>query len=354
MLGALSALVRRASPVMRPAAPAVRWHARDAAIMGTAIHVELACDDGERAAAAIDAVMAEMHRIDALMSTYKESSELSRINREAARGPVPASAEVFGLLERAAHFSALSRGAFDITYASAGQLYDYRRRVRPDAAALDAARAAIGWHNVVLDQANRTVRFARDGVRIDLGGFAKGHAVDRGAAILSEHGIRHGAVAAGGDSRMLGDRCGRPWMVGVRHPRRKGELAALLPLADVAVSTSGDYERYFDDGAERVHHLIDPRTGRSPQAVHGVTVIASDGLTAEALSKTVFVLGPVEGLAIVESLPDVDAIVVDAAGVLHCSSGLAAVAGAPAGAASRDCGRAARSAFRPRGGPSGS
>jgi thiamine biosynthesis lipoprotein len=324
-LNALSALVRRPPP---PRPQRAGWHARDAAIMGTAIHVELWCEDAPRAEAAIDAVMAEMHRIDAVMSTYKDTSELSRINREAARAPVPASAEVFSLLERAAHFSALSHGAFDITYASAGQLYDYRRRVRPDDAALEAARAAIGWRHVLLDRAAQTVRFARDGVRIDLGGFAKGYAVDRGAAILARHGIRHGAVAAGGDSRMLGDRRGRPWMVGVRHPRRAGELAALLPLEDVAVSTSGDYERYFDDGGERVHHLIDPRTGRSPQAVHSVTVIAPDGLTAEALSKTLFVLGPAAGLAIVESLPEVDAVVVDAAGALHCSAGLAGVGAA--------------------------
>jgi thiamine biosynthesis lipoprotein len=292
--------------------------------MGTAIHVELAGDDAAHAAAAIDAVMAEMHRIDAVMSTYKDSSELSRINREAARGPVEASAEVFALLARAAEFSALSRGAFDVTYAAVGQLYDYRRRVRPGAAALAAARAAVGWQHVLLDERARTVRFARDGVRIDLGGFAKGYAVDRGAAILAQRGVRHAAVAAGGDSRMLGDRCGRPWTVGVRDPRRPGEVVALLPLEDVAVSTSGDYERYFDDGAERVHHLIDPRTGRSPQGVHSVTVIAPDGLTSEALSKTVFVLGVAEGLRIVESVPGADAIVVDAAGALHATRGLAA------------------------------
>ena len=295
--------------------------------MGTAIHVELWSDDRAAAGRAIDAVIDEMHRIDALMSPYKESSELSLINRDAARRPVVVSEELFDLLARSLEFSELSSGAFDITYAGAGHLYDYRRHVRPTDAQLAAAREAIGYRHLVLDRSTRTVRFARDGVRIDLGGFAKGYAVDNGAAILARHGIRHAVVAAGGDSRMLGDRCGRPWTIGVRDPRREGEVVALLPLQDVAVSTSGDYERYFDDGDERCHHLIDPRTGKSPRTVHSVTVIAPDGLTSEALSKTVFVLGVDKGIRIVESLPEVDAVVVDADGRLHYSAGLLAGGG---------------------------
>jgi thiamine biosynthesis lipoprotein len=121
---------------------------------------------------------------------------------------------------------------------------------------------------------------------------------------------------------MLGDRCGRPWTVGIRDPRNEGEVVALLPLEDVAVSTSGDYERYFDDGDERCHHLIDPRTGRSPNSIRSVTVIAPDGLTSEALSKTIFVLGVEQGASIVESLPNVDAVIVDGAGALHYTTGL--------------------------------
>jgi FAD:protein FMN transferase len=292
--------------------------------MGTAIHVELWGDDRVAATAAIETVMHEMHRIDELMSHYRDESELSRVNRDAARQPVEVSAELFDLLARSIAFSELSAGAFDITYASAGHLYDYRRRVRPTEEQLSAAREAIGYRHLQLDPVSRTVRFLHEGMRIDLGGFAKGYAVDNGAAILRRHGVHHAVVAAGGDSRMLGDRCGRPWTIGVRDPRREGEVVALLPLEDVAVSTSGDYERYFDDGDERCHHLIDPRTGKSPHAVRSVTVIAPDGLTSEALSKTVFVLGVEKGLRIVESIPDVDAVVIDAAGGLHYSAGLLA------------------------------
>jgi thiamine biosynthesis lipoprotein len=323
VLGPLRNLARRAFEVGGPAA-AGRWFSRDEAIMGTAIHVELWGEDRVAATEALEAVMQEMHRIDASMSPYKESSELSHINRDAARESVEISTELFDLLQRAIAFSELSDGAFDITYASAGHLYDYRRHIRPSEEQLSAAREAIGYRHLQLDRATRTVRFAREGVRIDLGGFAKGYAVDNGAAILARHGVRHGVVAAGGDSRLLGDRCGRPWTIGVRDPRHEDEIVALLPLEDVAVSTSGDYERYFDDGDERCHHLIDPRTGRSPHQVHSVTVIAPDGLTSEALSKTVFVLGAEQGIRIVESIPNVDAVVIDAAGRLHYSAGLLA------------------------------
>lgn len=304
------------------AGPRARWFSRDEAIMGTAIRVELWGDDRDEAEAAIDAVIAEMHRIDAAMSPYKHDSELSRINREAGQRPVAVSAELFDLIARSIAFSELSRGAFDISYAAVGHLYDYRRGIRPGEAQLAAARACVGYRGLQLDRAHRTLRFAQPGMRIDLGGFAKGHAVDNGAAILARHGVRHAVVAAGGDSRLLGDRCGRPWTIGVRDPRNEGEVVALLPLQDVAVSTSGDYERYFDDAQGRCHHLIDPRTGRSPSAVHSVTVIAPDGLTSEALSKTVFVLGVQDGLRIVESVPGADAVVVDAAGQLHYSAGL--------------------------------
>ncbi|MFL6665451.1 MAG: FAD:protein FMN transferase, partial [Rhizobacter sp.] len=157
------------------------WISRDEAIMGTAIRVELWSDDRTAGVLAIDAVMEEMHRIDHAMSPFKPASELSRINRDAAAAAVPVSEEMFRLLERALELSELSDGAFDITYASAGHLYDYREGVKPTDQALAQACAAIGWRHLILDRAARTVRFARAGMRIDLGGFAKGHAVDNGA-----------------------------------------------------------------------------------------------------------------------------------------------------------------------------
>ncbi|HEX6572865.1 MAG TPA: FAD:protein FMN transferase [Steroidobacteraceae bacterium] len=301
-----------------------QWLARDEAIMGTAIRVELWCENAAQGQLAIDAVMAEMHRIDRTMSPHRPDSELSRINAVAHREPVALSSEMFLLLVQAQRFAQLSGGAFDITYASVGCLYDYRAGVAPDDATLARARAVVGWRGLELDARTRSVRFARDGMRIDLGGFAKGHAVDNAAEILVHHGITHAHVAAGGDSRVIGDKRGRPWTIGVRDPRRAGELVALLPLVDTAISTSGDYERFFEQDGVRHHHIVDPASGRSPDGVRSVTVLAADGLTCEAMSKTVFVLGAERGLELVETLEGVDAIVVDAHGELKCSSGMSA------------------------------
>jgi thiamine biosynthesis lipoprotein len=216
----------------------------------------------------------------------------------------------------------LSGGVFDITFASAGNLYDYRAGVAPDEAALAAVRPLIDWRHVLLDAATRTVRFARQGVRIDLGGFAKGHAVDNAILILRRLGIAHAMVAAGGDSHVMGSRGERPWTVAVRDPRREGAVVAVLPLEDVSISTSGDYERFFERDGVRCHHLLDPRTGTSPSAVRSVTIIADDGLTTEAFSKTVFVLGVEQGLRFVEAHAGIDAVIVDAQGALHYSAGL--------------------------------
>ena len=310
------------APPVVVAAPQGAWHHRDEAIMGTAIRVELWADDARDAQSAITAVMDEMHRVDHAMSPHKPASELSRINRDAAREAVQLSEEMYRLIARAIEFSRFSDGAFDISFASVGNLYDYRAGTEPTAEALALGHAAIGWQNLILDPKARTLRFAREGMRIDLGGFAKGHAVDNGVAILAALGIANAIVTAGGDSRVLGDRRGRPWTIAIRDPRRADGIVALLPLEDTAISTSGDYERCFERDGVRHHHLIDPRTGRSADAVRSVTILAPDGLTTEALSKTVFVLGVERGLQLIETLSGVDAVVVDANGVLHYSSGL--------------------------------
>jgi len=245
-----------------------------------------------------------------------------RVNRNASDAPVPISRPMYDIIARSIEFSELSDGAFDITFASVGHLYDYRRGIHPNDDELERGRAAIGYRNLILDPQAGTIRFARPGMRIDLGGFAKGLAVDDGAAILQSRGIHHAIVTAGGDSHILGDRRGRPWTIGIRDPRNAGQMVAVLPLEDVALSTSGDYERYFEQDGIRYHHLIDPATGRSPSGVRSVTVVAPDGLTSEALSKSVFVMGVDRGLRLIESLEEVDAVVVDAGGALHYSSGL--------------------------------
>jgi len=302
-------------------APA-EWYSREEAIMGTAVRVELWHDDAAAARAAMSAVMDEMHRIDASMSPYKPGSELSRINREAAHKPVTISQEMFDLLTRSIEFSKLSGGAFDITFSSVGYLYDYREHVKPTDQQIAQALPGINYRHLQLDPKGRTLHFARPGVRIDLGGIAKGYAVDNSIAILKGREIRYAIVTAGGDSRMLGDRRGRPWNVGIRDPRQRGEVAAVLPLADVAISTSGDYERYFEEDGVRYHHIINPKTGKSATGVRSVTIIGPDGITTEGLTKSVFVKGPKAGMRLIESLKGVDAIIIDDAGRMLYSPGL--------------------------------
>lgn len=298
------------------------WFKREAAIMGTAISVELWHDDTATADGAIDAVLAEMRRVDELMSTYRPASLLSIVNAEAAARPVTIPAELVDLLALALDYSRRTGGAFDITYASVGYLYDYRARVRPADDVLANALSAVDYRHVRLDPVRRTIAFTQPGVRIDLGGIAKGHAVDRAVGILHERGIRHALVTAGGDTRLLGDRRGQPWMVGVRDPRIEGRVFLRVPLADEAISTSGDYERYFEADGVRYHHILEPGTGRPAGAVHSVTVIGPQAVDTDALSTSVFVLGVERGLALIERLEDFDAVIVDALGKVHYSSGL--------------------------------
>lgn len=299
------------------------WYAREDAIMGTRIAIELWADDPAAAEKAIDAVIAEMHRIDVLMSVYKPDSQVSHVNREAAAGPVKVDPELAALVARALEFSEMSDGAFDITYASVGYLYDYRARKHPTDAQIKAALPGINWRHVIVDLPASTIRFTQPGVRIDLGGIGKGYAVDTSIAILRKLGITHATVTAGGDSRIIGDREGRPWIVGIRHPDDRSRVIARIPLVDAAISTSGDYERYFDEGGVRYHHIIDPKTGKSPHGIRSVTIIAPTSTLAEGLTKSVFIMGPERGLALVESKPDCDAVVVTAEGKVLYSKGLA-------------------------------
>jgi thiamine biosynthesis lipoprotein len=291
-------------------------------VMGTRIVVELWADDRAGGAAAIDAVMDEMRRIDTNMSTYKPDSELSRLNAQASHATVKISSELFELLTTAMEYSRITGGAFDVTYASVGFMYDFRAHHHPSEAEIKQALPEVNYRLVELDPVHHTVHYRRDGVRIDLGGIAKGYAVDRGIAVLQRRGISHALVSAGGDSRVIGDRFGKPWIIGIRHPDRRDEIITRLPLVDTAISTSGDYERYFDENGQRYHHIIDPRTGHSASAARSATVLADTATRTDGLSKTAFVLGAEAAIAIYEKLGDVDAVIVSPDGKVHYTKGL--------------------------------
>jgi thiamine biosynthesis lipoprotein len=293
-------------------------------IMGTRIYVELWAEEPDKARGeqAIDAVMDEMRHIDESMSVYKPTSEVSKVNDLAAQQPVKISPELFKLLTAALEYSRITVGAFDITYASVGYMYDFRARKRPTEEQIKSALPAVNYHHLLLDPATSTVRFSQPGVRIDLGGIAKGYAVDCGIDILKARGFTHALVNAGGDSRVIGDRFGRPWIIGIRHPDHPDQVITRVPLVDSAFSTSGDYERYFDEDGVRYHHIIDPHTGHSASKVRSATVMAPTATQTDGLSKTAFVLGADEAMRIYNSLPDVDAILVTPEGRIVYSKGL--------------------------------
>ncbi len=309
--------------VLQPLTARAEWHREARDMMGTRVTAELWSEDPVLAEQALAAVFAEMDEVNRLMNPWDPDSELSGLNREGHRGPVRVSPALFQVLQRSIEYSELSNGAFDVSFASAGQYYDYREGVAPDKSVLAEAVSRIDYTYIKLDKGAQTVRYQIEGLQVDLGGIAKGYAVDRSVDALIRLGIESAVVSAGGDSRILGNLGDRPRTVGIRHPRKDDDFIVMIPLEDTAISTSGDYERFFiDKDGQRVHHILDPSTGESSGKVQSASVLAERAIDSDALSTTTFVLGVEKGLALINSLPDVDAIIVDDRGLLHYSSGL--------------------------------
>ncbi len=298
------------------------WYNFQQSIMGTSTVVELFSKTPQQAKQCSQRVFDEMHRIDNLMSPYIEQSELARINRDASEQSVKIGKELFNLIKRSIEFSELSNGAFDITFASVGHLYDYRMKQHPTEQQIKQQLNAINYKNIKLNEAETSISFSHKNTRIDLGGIAKGYAVDNAIQILKTCGIKNALVSAGGDSRILGDKNGRPWVMGVRHPRDKNKVVVSIPLSDSAISTSGDYERYFIENGTRYHHIITPTTGQSVKQTWSVSVMANEAITSDALSTTLFVLGTEKALQLINSLDGIEAVIINAKGRMFYSSGL--------------------------------
>ncbi|MFT7256097.1 MAG: thiamine biosynthesis lipoprotein [Candidatus Azotimanducaceae bacterium] len=302
------------------------WYHDEQAIMGTSVSLTLWSDDNTTAKRAIALVMGEMRRIDATLSTYNPASLVSKVNRDAATGNVDITPELLTILDKSLYYSGLSQGAFDISYASVGKHYDYRLKQQPALGLRKQLLSAIGYHKIHLDKVTYQVAFAHPQLQIGLGGIAKGYAVDRGIAILADLGITSASISAGGDSRVLGDKRGKPWLVGIKNPRgRPGDgVAIVVPLTNTAISTSGDYERFFfdDQTDERIHHILNPKTGQSSSGIASVSVIGPNGFDTDPLSTTVFVLGIDSGLALINNLDGFDGVIIDSHGVVHYSEGL--------------------------------
>ncbi|MEJ7597165.1 MAG: FAD:protein FMN transferase [Kofleriaceae bacterium] len=296
--------------------------------MGTVVSVFLWSDDERKASQAAEAVFVEMKRIDTVMTTWTEDSEVSRINAAAGKAPVAVSEETFAVIERAQDVAKRTGGLFDISVGAFKGLWKFDEDMDgslPDPAEVKKRLAKIGYQHIVLDKAKRTVFLKRPGMSITLGGIAKGYAVDKCVKLLNDRGFTSFMVQAGGDMYVAGKKGAAAWVVGVRDPRGvDGTMFASAPIEDHSFSTSGDYERGFVKDGKRYHHILDPRTGQPARASRSVTIRAKDAFTADAWSKVLFILGPKEAqkLMVREKLEDFEAVWVDDKNELTITKGL--------------------------------
>ncbi len=273
--------------------------------MGTPCRVVFYAADSDQAERARRAAFAELAAVDERMSDYRQDSELSLLCARAGSGPVPVSEPLFDVLSAARRFSELSGGAFDVTVGPLVALWRQARREGrlPEPGALREALERTGWRKLALDPAARTVRLERPGMRLDVGGIAKGYACDRALAALARLGIRRAMVDTGGGMAIGEPPPGRPgWRIQVADQSSK-----VLVLAGRGVATSGDWERYVEIDGVRYSHIVDPATGVGLTNRILVTVVAPDGMSADALSTALSVLGPERGLRLAEDLPGVEA-----------------------------------------------
>ncbi len=282
------------------------------AIMGTDITITVVARSAGEGEAAIDAGMAELRRLDAMMSLYKDGSEIARVNLAAGKRPVKVSPEMIEVVEDAAEVSKLSGGVFDITVGPLVVLWQMRLKEGkvPTDEEIARIRPLVNYRNIVIDKKASTIFLRKPGMIMDFGGM-KGYLADRVKDLLRKRGINDAIIAVAGDIWVLGHReDGKPWRIGVQHPREPDKILAVLDLSDRYVSTSGDYERFVIREKKRYHHIIDPRTGRPSTGVISATLIGDRGALIDPLAKAPFILGPEEGMKIVKKV-GAEAIIVD-------------------------------------------
>lgn len=315
-----------------PVAPAIfvpeRVHGEGAA-MGT--HLAFAAYttpevDQARAKKAFADAVAEIKRIEDLMTTWRDS-EVQRINDAAGKSAVSVGDETLAIIKESIHAAEISDGTFDITFHTLHGLWKFDEDLDPHPPSDSDIRNRlpfVGWKNIKVDERAKTVMLTKPQTKIGLGGIAKGYAVDKAVAVLERAGLTSFFVQAGGDLFARGKKPdGSDWSAGIRDPRgAEGKYFAKIPLSDHAFSTAGDYERSYVIGNKRYHHIIDPRTGHPAVASRSVTIWAPTALLADEIDDAVFILGPERGLKLVESLEGVAAVIVDAKNNLHVSKRL--------------------------------
>lgn len=315
---------REARAIAPPAPPADHVIERTHECMGTLVVIKAWGEDDAATVRIFAEAFAEFDRIDALMTTWRDDSEVSQVNAGAGGKPVVVSPELFEIMVHAVEYSKLTGGAFDVTVGAFGGVWKFdedKDGTLPDAQLVAERKKLVDYRGITLDKKRRAIGL-RKGQRITLGGLAKGYAVDRAVAILRERGLVDFVVQAGGDMFVSGRRGDRGWRVGIRDPRAgRTDFFAVAEVQDATFSTSGDYERFVIKDGKRYHHILDPRTGFPASEIRSVTILAKDALTAEGLTKGVFILGVKAGLALCAKV-GAEVVIVDAKNQVHMSPGL--------------------------------
>ncbi len=291
-----------------------RIHTESKLVMGTIARISVVADQG-KADRVLKLVFKEIERIEKRFSTYLTESEVSKLN---SKGSLSPSNEAIWVISESLKYSELTKGKFDITVYPLIKIWDINKQEIPIEQDIKKALKNVGYKKIGIYDGSVSL----NGTSIDLGGVVKGYAVDRACGVLRENGITNALVDIGGDIYAMGKKDGTAWNIGIQHPRKENSLIGILELENRAVVTSGDYRRYFISGGRRYHHIIDPQKGYPAQGCQGVTVVASSTMKADALSTGIFVLGPEEGMELVNRLNDVEAVIIDSRGKVIYSDGV--------------------------------
>ncbi|MCB0579955.1 MAG: FAD:protein FMN transferase [Phaeodactylibacter sp.] len=286
---------------------------RPVKLMGSGFELTAIHEDEGVANAAIDAGIAEIRRIERLISSWDENSQTSAINRNAGIQPVAVDEELFQLIQRSLKVSGITDGAFDISFAAIEKLYLFNgsETTLPPPEEVARSVAKINYRNIILDPKKHTVFLREEGMRIGFGAIGKGYAANRAKAVMQAMGIANGLVNASGDLTCWGKQeDGREWGIAIADPDDKMKAIAWLPVGEGAVVTSGDYEKYLMVDGRRYAHIIDPRTGYPTTGIKSVTIVCPDAELADALATSVFVLGKDNGLALINQLRGIECLIV--------------------------------------------
>ena len=294
-----------------------------ASIMGTDVHILINSQNQKTSLEAISAAMAEMRRIDDDMTDWRPIGQVWKLNKQSGKQAVKVSKEMLGLIQQSVRISEMTGGLFDISYRGVGSLWDFYKEphVIPSAEQIQAGLKKVGYQHMIINEQERTVYLPIAGMEIGLGGIAKGYAVDRAVAIIESFGFKDFVVNAGGDLYVRGSGSAQLWKVGIRHPRKENALIAEIPAKNYSIVTSGDYERFFIKDGKRYCHIVNPKTGFPAAACQSVTVLAKKCAEADALATGIFLMGPEKGLAFAEGLASVEALIIDASGDIHMTTG---------------------------------